>query len=215
MQRIAPQRASRVGAARGRCRLCSGRYAGAGMSLTGGEKVALRWVVAVVVLGAGAQLVRQWRHADAATPAAAQALSRQLLAVDSAQRAGRRGRAGRTAVGQRERRGAGAVADTFARRRRSSRRRGFGGDASEPGGQAQLPTLERVDLDRADAATIERLPRIGPALAGRIVSDRVEHGPFGSLGGLQRVRGIGPRLARALDSLVTFSGTQRPSPVQR
>jgi competence protein ComEA len=72
-----------------------------------------------------------------------------------------------------------------------------------------------VDLDRADASTMERLPRIGPALAARIVADRVAHGPFGSLEGLQRVRGIGPGLARRLDSLVTFSGTPRPSSVHR
>ncbi len=182
------------------------------MSLTQSEKAALRWVAAVIVIGAGAQLFRQWRHADAATPAAAEALSRQLLAVDSAQRAGRRGR-GTRAAGRRRSAGASdAVADTFARRRRTSRRRGFGGDSAQVG---QRSTLERVDLDRADAATIERLPRIGPALAGRIVTDRGVHGPFGSLGGLQRVRGIGPKLAQGLESLVTFSGTPRPSPVQR
>ena len=77
------------------------------------------------------------------------------------------------------------------------------------------PTLGPVDLDRADSATLERLPRIGPALAARIVSDRSAKGPYGSLDGLQRVRGIGPKLAKGLETLVTFSGTPRPSPVQR
>ena len=185
------------------------------MSLTTGEKAALRWVVAVIVIGAGAQLVRQWRHADAATPQASEALARQLLAVDSAQRAGRHARADRAAGPRRSAHRDPAVPDTFARRRRTSRSRGFGGDSARTGRSGKLPTLERVDLDRADAATIERLPRIGPALAGRIVTDRGVHGPFGSLGGLQRVRGIGPKLAQGLDSLVTFSGTPRPSPVPR
>ena len=70
-------------------------------------------------------------------------------------------------------------------------------------------------MDRADSAALERLPRIGPALAARIVADRVAKGAYGSLGGLQRVRGIGPKLAKSLETLVTFSGIPRPSPVQR
>jgi competence protein ComEA len=51
---------------------------------------------------------------------------------------------------------------------------------------------ERVDLDRASAAELTRLPRIGPALAARIVADREARGPFGSLEGVRRVPGMGP-----------------------
>jgi DNA uptake protein ComE-like DNA-binding protein len=79
----------------------------------------------------------------------------------------------------------------------------------------QLPTLGPVDVDLADSAALERLPRIGPALAARIVSDRGARGPFGSLAGLERVRGIGPKLVQLLGPLVTFSGIPRPSTVQR
>ena len=68
----------------------------------------------------------------------------------------------------------------------------------------------QVDLDRASAAEIERLPRIGPALAQRIVDDRRRLGPFGSIEGLQRVRGIGPALAETLRARVTFSTAGRP-----
>jgi len=50
-----------------------------------------------------------------------------------------------------------------------------------------------IDVDRADAAEFERLPGIGPALAARIVADRVARGPFRSPEALLRVRGIGPR----------------------
>ena len=67
-----------------------------------------------------------------------------------------------------------------------------------------------VDVESASAAELERLPRVGPALARRIVSDRSAHGPFGSLEGLQRVRGIGPAMARQLQGYVTFGGTGRP-----
>lgn len=67
-----------------------------------------------------------------------------------------------------------------------------------------------VDLDVATADRIELLPRIGPALAARIVADRDSNGPYGSLDELQRVRGIGPAVARQLAPLVTFSLQPRP-----
>lgn len=67
-----------------------------------------------------------------------------------------------------------------------------------------------VDLDRAPAAEIERLPLIGPALARRIVADRTANGPFRSLDGLQRVRGVGPSIASQLQGHVTFGGEGRP-----
>ncbi|HUQ82737.1 MAG TPA: helix-hairpin-helix domain-containing protein [Gemmatimonadaceae bacterium] len=68
-----------------------------------------------------------------------------------------------------------------------------------------------VDLDVAAAADIERLPRIGPVLAQRIVEDREKNGAFGSLAEFERVRGVGPALAAAVGARVTFSGTARPS----
>jgi competence ComEA-like helix-hairpin-helix protein len=70
---------------------------------------------------------------------------------------------------------------------------------------------ERVDIDRADVTEITRLPRIGPALAQRIVAWRKEHGPFGSLARLDSVPGIGPALLEALRSVVTFSGAFPPA----
>jgi competence ComEA-like helix-hairpin-helix protein len=69
---------------------------------------------------------------------------------------------------------------------------------------------ERVDVDRADAVELERLPRVGPALARRIAEDREAHGPFGSLEGLGRVSGMGPAMQRELGRWVTFSGVARP-----
>lgn len=59
-----------------------------------------------------------------------------------------------------------------------------------------------LDLNRADAAALEALPRIGPALARRIVEDRAENGPFVSVEDLARVRGIGPATVEAVRSLV-------------
>jgi competence ComEA-like helix-hairpin-helix protein len=65
---------------------------------------------------------------------------------------------------------------------------------------------ERIDLDRAPADEIARLPRIGLTLAKAIVADRAAHGPFGSLQGLDRVAGVGPGLLGAIGERASFSG---------
>ena len=71
---------------------------------------------------------------------------------------------------------------------------------------------ERVDLDTASAQQIERLPRVGPQLARRIVDEREAHGPFGSLEGLKRVSGIGPGTLKGFERTTSFSGTPLPAP---
>jgi DNA uptake protein ComE-like DNA-binding protein len=78
---------------------------------------------------------------------------------------------------------------------------GTGGDS----GGSQSP----IDLDRASEQEIDRLPRVGPVLAHRIVANRDSFGPFGSIAGLRRVKGVGAATADRLAPLVTFSG--RPS----
>jgi DNA uptake protein ComE-like DNA-binding protein len=189
------------------------------MGLTSGERAALRWLTAVAALGASVQLYRHWRHGGDATPLAAEALSRQLVAVDSAQRDARHARSAgagsRTAPGRRRARSRNSASpanspqnDVTPATERVARP-----DARDK--RRQLPTLGPVDVDLADSTTLERLPRIGPALAARIVSDRTAKGPFGTLAGLERVRGIGPKLAQLLSPLVTFSGIPRPTTVQR
>ncbi len=65
---------------------------------------------------------------------------------------------------------------------------------------------ERVDVDRAPADELQRLPRIGPALARRIVAEREAHGPYRTLEAMRRVTGVGPRLLRDLEPHVTFGG---------
>jgi competence protein ComEA len=70
--------------------------------------------------------------------------------------------------------------------------------------------LTPVNPDLATAAELETLPRIGPALAARLVANRDSFGPFGSLEGMQRVRGIGPALTAGMAARVTFSPGLRP-----
>ena len=68
-------------------------------------------------------------------------------------------------------------------------------------GRPLLPG-ERIDLDIADVSEITRLPRVGPALAQRIVAWRTEHGPFGSLARLDSVPGVGAKLLDAIRPFV-------------
>jgi len=62
-----------------------------------------------------------------------------------------------------------------------------------------------VELNQADAPTLELLPGIGPALAARILASKREDGEFHSVDDLLRVRGIGPRRLDALRPLLTVT----------
>ncbi|AZH78784.1 competence protein ComEA [Microbacterium sp. Y-01] len=65
-----------------------------------------------------------------------------------------------------------------------------------PGGAASGD--ERIDLNTADQAALESLPRIGPALAERIIAWREENGRFRSVDDLLAVPGIGEKLLAGL-----------------
>ncbi|MBS0024676.1 ComEA family DNA-binding protein [Microbacterium paraoxydans] len=65
-------------------------------------------------------------------------------------------------------------------------------------GAAAVPSDGRIDLNTADAAALETLPRIGPALAARIVTWREENGRFQSVDDLLAVPGIGEKLLAGL-----------------
>ena len=51
----------------------------------------------------------------------------------------------------------------------------------------------RTGINTASAKDLERLPGIGPALAGRIVAYRQQHGRFSRADQLIEVKGIGPK----------------------
>jgi competence protein ComEA len=65
--------------------------------------------------------------------------------------------------------------------------------SAAPAGSGAGPG-DRIDVNRATADELERLPGIGPALARRIVDHRDANGRFRSLEELETVPGIGPRL---------------------
>lgn len=71
---------------------------------------------------------------------------------------------------------------------------------------AELGEGEKVDLDRAPAGELVRLPGVGPALAKRIVAERGNNGPFGGAACLDsRVPGIGDGFLRRVGPHLTFS----------
>lgn len=61
----------------------------------------------------------------------------------------------------------------------------------------------KIDVNTADQAALETLPRIGPAMAGRILQWREKNGRFTSIDDLMAVSGIGPKMLEALRDLVT------------
>ena len=70
---------------------------------------------------------------------------------------------------------------------------------------------EKIDADRATPQELARLPRVGLALAKRIVADREARGPFGGATGLDRVAGVGPGLLAAIGPHLAFSGPPPPA----
>lgn len=196
---------------------------------TPSEQKALAFVAIVILLGGAVRVVR----AGAASPPSApeqQALARQASAADSA--ATVRGNPKRARVKPKRGGepkivgGVSGVPPSFARPDRPydsapygspSERLGFPPpgpriDIGSPPAAPRIPSPTDggvVDLDVASARDIEALPRIGPAIARRIVANRDSLGPFRSLEGLKRVKGVGDATARLLASRVSFGG-RRP-----
>ena len=201
---------------------------------TPSEQKALAFVAMVVLLGGAVRIVRAGSP-PTPTSLEQQALARQATAADSAAASTPKGRKARGRAPRTRRSsepvvvggvasvppGGGQGVDTPMGRNgfpppgpridvdyRSNR--GESGSAARGVGSVPMkPDAPPVDLDQASERAIEALPRIGPAIARRIVANRDSFGAFGSLDALGRVRGIGPATRKLLAPLVTFSG--RPS----
>jgi competence ComEA-like helix-hairpin-helix protein len=79
------------------------------------------------------------------------------------------------------------------------------------GGSAPDNDGTAVDINTASAAELQRLPRIGPALAERIIDHRRRYGPFRSVQELARVPGIGSKTVDRLRLMTSVGDTTRPS----
>lgn len=61
-----------------------------------------------------------------------------------------------------------------------------------------------VNINSASEEELQNLPRIGPAMAARIVLHRQEHGPFQTKDELMKVKGIGKKTFEKLKDLITL-----------
>lgn len=66
---------------------------------------------------------------------------------------------------------------------------------------AQAPLV--VNLNEATAEELQRLPRVGPKTAARILDYRAQRGRFEQVEDLTRISGIGPKTLERLAPLVT------------
>lgn len=157
---------------------------------------ALLFLATIATLGAG---VRGARAISGRAPAQQPALEHQMQAADSAKRA-LGGKHRDKTVRSKAPRGAVGATATIA----------GGGGAGAALSAAPRDYRGRLDMDLATAAQIDSIPGIGPALAKRIVADRMANGAFRELVALRRVKGMSPRMLARLDSLVSFSGAFKP-----
>ncbi|MFB2582114.1 helix-hairpin-helix domain-containing protein [Herbiconiux sp. P15] len=79
---------------------------------------------------------------------------------------------------------------------------GSGGGASG-GGAGGGAAGVLINLNAATALDLDTLPRIGPAMAERIIAWRDENGPFSSVDDLLQITGIGDKTLESLRPLVT------------
>lgn len=185
---------------------------------TPAEKRALVFLSAVLTLGAGVRATKALSAEPPPPSAAARAdLHRQIVAVDSADSVERSGggkrhrskRPVRVGISTSDGSDAGRVDSSATKKRKKGTR--ILPQAAEQPRDLGVSSAGPVDLDRAQEWEILALPKIGPTLAHRILTDRDSLGPFGSLDELRRVKGVGQAVVDAITPYVTFSQQPRQS----
>lgn len=80
------------------------------------------------------------------------------------------------------------------------------GAASRSGSSASTTSGgSQININTATSAELESLPRIGPAIAQRIIDYRTAHGPFAQIADIQDVKGIGPATFNQIKDLITVN----------
>jgi comEA protein len=75
--------------------------------------------------------------------------------------------------------------------------------------QAGAPKA-KVNINTAGQAELESLPRIGPAVAKRIIDFRTQNGGFKKIEDIMKVRGISEKIFQQLKDLITV-GQETPA----
>ncbi|MEL0648937.1 helix-hairpin-helix domain-containing protein [Pseudoalteromonas agarivorans] len=77
-------------------------------------------------------------------------------------------------------------------------------NAQLPEVTTQMPQLETVSINNADAGMLAQLPGIGKKKAQAIVDYRQENGDFENLDDLSNVKGIGKKLLEKLEGKISL-----------
>jgi competence protein ComEA len=72
--------------------------------------------------------------------------------------------------------------------------------------EASQPATGVVNINTASTEQLQLLPRVGPALAGRIVEFREANGPFRAVDEIVAVKGIGESSFEKLEPYIVTSG---------
>ncbi|MEM8964334.1 MAG: helix-hairpin-helix domain-containing protein, partial [Acidobacteriota bacterium] len=80
--------------------------------------------------------------------------------------------------------------------------------ADEPAAEAEAspPKTDVVNINTAETGQLTYLPRVGPALAGRIVDFREQNGAFEAPEDLMLIRGIGEKTFKLMEPHIVVKG---------
>jgi comEA protein len=62
---------------------------------------------------------------------------------------------------------------------------------------------EKININTASAAELEKIPQIGPKIAQRIIDYRKENGGFKRIEDIMKVKGIGEKIFGRIKDLIT------------
>ncbi len=62
---------------------------------------------------------------------------------------------------------------------------------------------QKININTAQSEELQKLPRVGPAIAQRIIDYRKENGNFKRIEDIMKVRGIGEKVFGQLKDLIT------------
>ena len=77
--------------------------------------------------------------------------------------------------------------------------------ASAPAPKAGASEARPVDINTADAVSLESIPGIGKSLSQRIIAFREKNGPFQSVDDLLKVQGVGEKSIQKLRPYLTVA----------
>lgn len=85
-------------------------------------------------------------------------------------------------------------------------------DTSTASTTADTPSAPAlININTAEQATLESLPKIGPVIASAIIAYRTEKGPFREISEIKNVKGIGQAIFENIQSLITVGDVEPPA----